>query len=463
MAKAFLKFASPSLTDKLIITWAEFATPLAEIDREVYNAPHPERSLTVENLNPVMHRFTLWQSSDGATLDVALLTMDIDCSMNETEITVCEYVVGRGNSGVAPNWQDPVHGASALPNDQRLAAVSTFHVEQRGVGRLREDEYTRSITTTHASFTLTGGATFTDGDTFWVVSQKIVAVTGNQVISTDYTDIVTIGADTPYSPTHNRKLLVVTSNSLITTYSISALAGIANGKLKITTHGVGSGFRYLKIALSGADTINMYGLARNIIYLGVGEQIEILFKSGAAYVIDYDGCYPLLGQVTWGRKAEKNRLSLDGTTYNIADCPRLYYDYIDKLPVDQVLTSFTTWAATQVIDGITHSINKGFFAVEGTQFKVPDFRNVYIRALKLDGVDATRIADRSGGYQPDKVGAHKHKTLHGFTGVNGDGGNVALRGTYTTPGAGKVDYTYEVNTGSENTTKNIGLIPQIII
>ncbi len=445
MAKAFLKFSDPSATSKLIIVWAAFDTPLSEIGRQVYDPPHPERGLTINNLEPIMHRFSFYYSTDGVALQTFKFDMDIDLTSSDTEITIYDYVINR--TGGIP--LDPVEGV-ASHTDTRLIG-STWRMEKRGVGRLRPDEYTTNPAT--GEWTIINGDVFYDLDTYFAVSEKIVAA-GTPISSASDYSVTVLTADTTISAIHYNRLLVCEMPGNVGT--ITFPAGIPKTKISVSTHGGNQ--RYTKLAFASA--VNFMGLARTSIWLGKSETIELLFTGSAIHVLSYEGEYRRLGALDWSRKAEINTVRLDGALYNIADYPRLYYDFIDKLPALQIKT-MTDWALSYMFGTKSEFYNKGFFArdtVAGT-FRVPDYRNRYIRALKLLDVDfdATRTVDLPGGFQWDALMEHDHEAInsnsHGGFGKFTTGGDQSEGANLKTLKTG----------GLENITRNIGLIPSIII
>jgi hypothetical protein len=461
VGKAHIKFAGASVPDYLIVTWCLFTNQGAEIGRQSYANPHPERSLTVTNLDPVMHTFKFYRSTDGTTLTTLLLKMDIDCSSNETQFYIYDYVTDRGDGDATSGqaWNDPVSGGTTV-NDQRLIGAN-FYVEQRGVGPLRPDEVTKDIVT--GGFTILG-QTFDPDDTWFAIVSKVVQQPSGGVPSSDYMNVVQISADVNFGSTHYRNFLECI-NSAVATISVPALSSIPNTRVFVNTHSMTG--RYLVIAFSGADTAKLEGRDVSKVTLGIGEEAELLFTGTRCVVTRGPEGYRRLGMINFGRGIETNVLPLDGTTYQIADYPRLYLDFINRLPASQI-KSMTAWATSQTINGLTMYPNKGFFAVDtgaGT-FKVPDLRDRMVRGLKLDvSADTTRLTDHPGGFQMDMVGPHTHLAksgwyLYGATGKgNLSSNNDAVRQT----DANRTNDGLENNTGTETIPRNIGFIPQIFI
>src|SRR5687768_5608326 len=98
MAKIFISFNIVSTADFLMVV-RESDDPLAEVYRsDVLTPPHTIRNVTVDDLNPVMHRVEFWTTSDGTTLDELRGVCDIDASIaNEVAFGFIQFVVDRGN------------------------------------------------------------------------------------------------------------------------------------------------------------------------------------------------------------------------------------------------------------------------------------------------------------------------------------------------------------------------------
>jgi hypothetical protein len=454
MAKALLRFSDLSNPDYLIITWARFSTPLAEIGRAVYPTPHPQRSLTVDNLDPVMHRFSFFQSEDGVTLGTSLLDMDIDCSINQSEFIIYDYVVDRGET------YDPVSGGDTVV-DARLEEYN-FYIERRAFGKFRDDEYVKNVPT--GTWTITGHE-FEEGDTFFAIVEKRVTVDTLPVPSSDYIDVVEIAEDIVLTPDMYRALLEVTASANVTKLTMPLLSSIPKTRVLINTHSMTG--RYFTIVFTSPDNVKFMGRVVSKITLGKGEEIELLFTGSSCKVIQYSGDYRRLGILLFGRGIENNVVTLDGTLYNIADFPRLYEDFINLLPPTQIKT-LITWGTAQVIDGVSEFPNKGFFGVDtaaGT-FRVPDFRNRSIRALSLSGTDLTRITNFPGGFQMDKIRDFRSGDFDRLLKHNGIQTARDVDNTDSTGSEPNIIYSYQLPDtifGTQTVPRNIGLIPQIVI
>lgn len=453
---AFIKFSHPSLTDYLIITWAEFDSPLAEVGRASYPAPHPETSLTVDNVRPVMHRFTWWTSSDGVTLGTALLTMDIDCGIVNSELAVYDYQVDRGSSGTSPAWADPVSNTSALPNDARWAGAKYISVERRGFGTLLPSEYTADLA--NGSFSIIGN-TFEKDDVWFVKTSSIVeansAPSAPSSTADPYMESVTFSSDGDYNPaTMGRREVIVTTTSNVATMSFAALSGLSKTKVLITTHGMTG--KYLKLALSSGDTFThpVFGNSVSALYVRRAMEVEIVVGAGDFRILRYDGDGKRVGDVCYGRGIEVNRVPFDGSEYGFDDLPGLYYEYVSQLPSAQI-KDYDSWALSSSVDGRDVYQNKGYFAIDSVnrKFKVPDLRETFLRGVSS--------FDTPGRWQSDNI-----RRQSGVSGVKITGSGSIAQPTDSITGGKQFSleecFTLPGN-GSDTNPNNHALILQVII
>jgi hypothetical protein len=477
MAKARLVYNFSGVAQDVIITWYEFSAPLAEIDRYVLDDTTDHEKVgahTVTDLNPVMHRFKFWQSSDGVTLDTLLFSADIDASLfNEPVIEFKEFTVGVAdpeNPGV------PMPGATQYVDaDLDDPDITRYEVEQRMFGTLSWEDDIQTIS--GGGFEFQNGNSFNGDDRYFIKIYKLVAQQVQDVVTQNqFTDIVVLSIDDDFDIHLYNKLLIANWPAGIGLIQLDAMATIPNNTtLHLNTHGGDQ--RYVTIECQPGETIRFMGEDRTSIHLGKGEEIRIVFKGGAGHVVHYEGDYRQLGERRLGNMAGLNELVLDGTEYDIEDYPRLW-EWVQSLPAAQ-LVSYTTWeiAATENVAGNVRTVypNKGFFAIsnDALKFRVPDDRNKYYRALKYtDGtVDSERVTQGANGYQGPEIMGHGHPIKSTQSAISGNTTADVVRGTVTGTvstrgGRGKIgddNYTISITGGSEQRTENIGLIPLIKI
>lgn len=471
--KAFLVFAFPSVTDHIVLTWAKFSSPTTYEGSLSYAPSHPERNETIITNSGEMYEFKFWQSVDGVTLGTRLLSMKIDTGVYMNKVVVYNYVVDRGAGEVDPTWNDPEHGDTTI-TDERLIGVEKIKLERRGIGPLREDEFSFDSGTGVISIAPSGEAFYAE-DTWFATVQTSAALSsgsggGPTPAPTPYGayELLEVGGDLSFTAAHKNKILYWTSNAVMGTITLPSFDSISPCRFKVVNHGCGASCRYVKVQLDSSDTVMLHGVAKNRFWLGVGEEIEIEVKASLGYVTDYKGEYGRLGEVVWGRKGERNRLALDGTSYAKSAIERLYYDYINLLPVNQVKTmaqraetsNYTT--ADNLIT--TAKRYRGFFGVDTLNVMIPDLTDMFIRSAGTDD----RMDLQPGGYQHQDVIIHSHDVVTAGSGTPGATGKALVRrsdynGDPYQVGASTLGPYIERVGGSSTRPDNICLIPQIII
>lgn len=393
----------------------------------------------------------------------------------ETDI---ELIVGGAET------YDPVVGTIGVIIPALLG--KDFYVQQRGIGQLRK---IRSIEVTpnlvDGGFDLTGGVTFNEGDTFIIKIIPVIIVNppGTQPSSNFYKAIEIITVDTVLTSLDFGKLLIVDGAAKIITLQLPLIAD-ALSKVSLWIRSIGTTHNNIIIKAGIGETITATATTSQTFILGRGEDAEIILNDGIYYGFTDSNDIKRAGNLEWGYKIGLNRLWADGNAsapgaidYLCADYPRVK-KAMDLLEVGQVVT-FAQWNSSVVINGITLYPYKGFFALsdDGLSFKVPDWRNKSIRALKDSNLtaDAERLQQGAGGLQNEAIGPHRHfvanvhsdttgealdatKYLDAQGEVNGDF-KYTLHGNSTAPTIG---LTSTGNGGIETRGINIGMIPLII-
>lgn len=157
----------------------------------------------------------------------------------------------------------------------------------------------------------------------------------------------------------------------------------------------------LTIAAAGTDKINQFGELWQEIYLH-GHEHVMLMRSGTTWEII--SCSPGLletGDEFMARYQRANTLTKMGQLVKRADFARLFR-WLSKLE-----TGITTEANWQ-----SNARYRGFFTngTDGTNFRLPDDRGMFERALDLGrGEDVGRLdADVPGSRENDEIKSHAH-------------------------------------------------------
>lgn len=448
-----------TVTDYVVLRFYTAENPGVQVAVTTLAPPHSDSELVSQLLDDdVAHICKIYYSIDGIVLGT--LKHEFEFQPTNQTIEVEEpleiHVVDE-----SPAAFEVLSGQNEY-NDVSLVNKQYF-IEQRGTGTLRNDEWDYIVT---GGFKLLGDKLFDSGDTYFlhfipIISQDSFPSTSQLI------DVKIVSANETIDDTYYRKVCIAAFATTIGTTTFPSLATLPNTKIKFSTHGGSQ--RYWKIQFYTGENVSFLGVNKNIIYLAKGEELELIIKSGVAYVTGYSGAAKYVGQRIWGDKLELNTIFRDGTQYNQSDYPRLV-EWISSLPVGQVV-DYTTWNTSLVVDGKIIYPNKGKFAIDGTTtFKVPDDRNMSIRALRyIDStVDSERQVQGPGGYQIDSLKDHDHFMFNhqdGGTPYASDshstGGNLgyAINGSNTEPDKFKTSSTGGIETRMEN----IGLLPLLII
>jgi len=402
-----------------------------------YPTPHINEQLQVINLPEDWFVIRFWRSADGISKDALLLEMAGNARTGATyPISRYEYVVGRGYDNTSPVvtvgvWSDPVQDDAGL-RDTRLFE-KTFWVQERGTGDLlaaeiavRDDE--------GGGFDFSDAAkVMNDGAVYIVyVLERIESNGGDSSAAvTTNDDIYILDTDQDYSPlTMNGKTLIADFAGEVGTLTMPNLAILADSRFKLQTHGGNQ--RNVVIQLDTGDTVKFMGEDVNLIILGKSEDIEILIKDSAMYVLQRFTGHDKLGQMAWSYKQLINTLIANGESLALANYPRVD-DMLDNLPVSSVVNE-TTWQTSQVVDGQTTYPNKSKWMREGANFRPPDLRSQTIKALA-----ATDGSIAAGRYEHQAMLEHYH-----LLASDTDGPGLYLSNAHSYGG----NPTYQLNEGS---------------
>ena len=402
----------------------------------------------VNNIIDIVYTIKMYEVI--ATVPNFIKGMDITVSTTTINIdTDIELIVDGGES------YDPVNGATSVTVPDTIG--KSCKLVQRGFGKFRETrspEYTHDTVT--GEFVLLGGVTFNADDTYFIeIAPVFVINPPGTVQPTSYFKSVTlITANTTLSTLDFGKLFICDGANPVLTLQLPAISTMIE-KVPMWIESVGTNNINVVIKCATGETISAIGTTSNTFILGKGERCQIIKLGSTLY--GFTDCTDIkrVGQFDWGYISGPNRLWADGSEYNVADYPRLK-KAMDTSQVGTVL-DYTTWATTQTIDGVAVAINKGKFALkgDGLKFKVPDLRNLSIRALNGTGTDTERRSQGPGGYQYNDVQPHKHGS--GIYKI-GTAGHFSYGS-----GGGWILGTTDNSGGLETRPSNIGLIPLIII
>lgn len=422
----------------IVAQWVLSINPLAEVGRQAYPPPHTEVSLNIINLQPVWHLVRFWRSSDGVSLDQIVLTLAGDARSGAVyPITIYNYVVGRGDGSTEPgeSWDDPAPNDTSI-FDERLQD-KMFWVEERGTGKFLPTEYVVGPGGIPGWGFAESGKVFNDGGVYHVIVVDRVDIGDGGGSGPVSGDTIIITTDTAYNPnTHNGKTILARGVANVLQFPIPALATIPDGKFKLVSHGTA---RNVVILFGDSDSILVGNQLETKVILGIGEEVEIEFISGVAYITNGFN-YDHVGQLEyrWNTGPRANRLIADGQS--IADLTQ--YPRVQWL-MDQVSTiSTASW------DLIATSSN-GYWGRTGTVGRVPRL------------VDFIRAAQSNpGAYVLDTIGPHTHPFDTGD--ITGKSDNANDRNVMV-PGNGLKTTGINNLAGTQTQPRHINMIPYICI
>lgn len=478
MAGSRLIYDFSAVTEDVIIVWykinSDGSISAAEGGRVVLDNTTGFEKVgwrTITGLDPVFYQFRFYRSSDGTTLETPIpVSLSVDASIiDQPSAEIYSYVVGRGQSGTDPDWEDPAHGDDELMDERLIGAtIEDTKVESRGFGPYKGDEIEFTET---GGFRFLGDIRFSNQDTFFITRYKVgLQHDFTPSSSADYTDIKLLQDDVDnsidYDSTFHRKVCISNFTGPVGTIVFPALALIPDHKVKFQTHQGNQ--NYLKLQFNTGEEVKFYGQNKNVIYLAKGEEIEIIFKDHVCYIIMYNGNANMRGMVIGSYRDR----SLDGP-YLLADedtgeldrddYPALY-EFVQSLPAGAAVT-MAEWET----DKTKWAIDTSAFT-----FRVPHLANMH-RRFRIDSSEVP------GTYAPDAVSQHYHEDGHETTGAGstfrkgathsieaaqGAGaGNTTISAKSSTNGviSKADDATFGTDSASENRVKTFKEIPLIVL
>lgn len=197
---------------------------------------------------------------------------------------------------------------------------------------------------------------------------------------------------------------------------------------------------------------------RTALFFGNGDSAELLWDGSAWVVFDFKGNFINVGKAEFDYKQRPNTVIANGALLNRSQYPRLF-EFAQSLG-----SSFVTDAVWTSYPGY-----KGMFSSGNntTTFRVPDLRSMFIRGLDLGaGISYGRNMANAGGYEADELKEHDHDMYFKKRSATGDDGNFSLIDSKTQPSVpGTNTFTFKTRKtgGTETRSKNIGLVPLILV
>ncbi|MES2428248.1 MAG: hypothetical protein V4560_14810 [Bacteroidota bacterium] len=392
------------------------------------------------NIRDIVYRISLFEQPGGTGIGVLIKAHEVTPT---TSTIVFDADIETIVDGGEP--EDPVSGTSTSPIIAELIGKD-YYVVQRSIGQRRAERVPEITINVDGSYTLaTVGETFFPEDT-WIIKIRptfVINPLGSQA-GPNYKDVVLITADTTLTNLDMGKLLIVDGSLPVLTLQLPVIADLSE-KVTLSVLSVGTNNINVVIKAATGETISSTGSASNTFILSRSTEAQLIKLGSILYGSTDDTDVKRRGQIEWGYSVGLNRIWADRSEYLVADYPGL-----KKAMDDMQVGTIATYAQA------TSSDYNGYYAIslDGLNFKVPDLRNRFVRALNGTGTDTERVTQGPGGYQEMQLQAHTHtytKTISGNS--YGDNSTDQADQTATTSSTG----------GIETRPKNIGLIPLIII
>jgi hypothetical protein len=288
-------------------------------------------------------------------------------------------------------------------------------------------------------------------------------------------DVVDISASVALDNSVLGKLVNVTgTDNVVITLPLPGINNYPEGGLIFFACSLGSG-KSLTVKTSnivgpgGVDGIQFYGQPTGELYLHSAEHLILVRKGMFWHVVTCSPGMIETGDEFMSRAVRRNTLIKQGQLVSRQDFPRLF-KWVQSLT--EGVTTEANWFSLQFQF-------KGFFTLgtDGTNFRLPDERGMFERALDLGrGVDVGRQDNVAGGFEDDALKQHTHEYVDRYYPENNPNipNKIALPVNYNNRiGSNDTDYdnTHSAfiaantgNTGVEETRpKNIGKYPLIKI
>jgi len=374
MADAKFSIGQINITDYLRVIGREVAKPSVEVYNQTFAAPHPAiRNFVITGLNSVTHYFDFYETSSTGSTGTLLATFTIDVGLiNQSTIEIIEFKVGDTGA--------PANGAVNYINTT-LDGIATTHLEvfQRSVGiRSWIDEITPY---TGGGFTLLGGELFNQDDRWFINVIKDVTVASPSGSTKLYDAIINPTTSFTINSSHYNNLMLM-AGDIGTKWDVitfNSVASIPNGTRftinTMNTNSIGvklfcvAGTIYFNTQLSGQE-----------FYLRKNETVSLIVQGGGLYIYEGKGNWDKVGEQVFietlnnTSNIDEYTIKEQGQWVNIEDEPRLFYFYVNRLPVNYIATDPYSYS----------EMNKWGIDFINNKFRMPNTIGSVNRALAIN-------------------------------------------------------------------------------
>lgn len=290
MDQAFIIAASNNPNPFRFIMYEKTAPSVAVQTIDI-PAPHTSTTRVVfSGLNDVAHWARLYEFV-GGVLGAMLAEDDIQPNaLGVTSETPLELRVGTGVLDRITPGVNNYDGTTQYPQYAGKVAKVDYWVEQRGVGQLRDDEYVNNTDTgVTFGFKLSGSATFSDGDTYFIKWKPVVTINPASfppAVVKLFRGIKVVTANTTINNTYTDNLIDVASSTAGTiTLTLDALSNIPELGLFHFVNNRGLQTATI-IKAQPMELIYFNGAEVNQIALSMGGTLTLTKKGSRWYFVD---------------------------------------------------------------------------------------------------------------------------------------------------------------------------------
>ncbi|UXO94059.1 receptor-binding domain of short tail fiber protein [Pseudanabaena phage Pan5] len=454
-------FTAPGVTNDIIAVIYKTTAPSTEVARLVNagNALNPW-NFVFTDLPDGTYIVRIHDSPDGTTLGNIRHDYWINAVTNQVERERIWITVG------GPNANDPADGDTSVDLGLPGRVVTGVFKEGWRYFKPTECDYTDQ-SNIELLLDVNGNQFVFSQEEVYVIELAALVATATPTTGGGMDSIViqngnelTINITNGVNDLNKTHLISSTNNSQQTI--LPAVASVSDDNGYKFVHDGGS-LVNVDIETTGSDLIRFRGADVDHIYLGKGEWVKLLAKSGKWYVVDYHGQWDYVGRRINVDAVGNNMLTLNGTKYDGAVYKRLY-EFALSLPPSQKVTE-GVWLTTQdTFNGVSKFTKRSLYMVDtvNQELRVPDdLGKSYRNLLNIGGSDSTRVDNVAGGYQPWQVGPHDHSLP--IDGVPPAGNRQSLTSTPNNDERLDEDNRTGLNIATENRVENVGQIPVVLI
>jgi hypothetical protein len=452
---SFTISAAPAITNYFIAVLYKTTAPASEVTRILLGNNHTApQNCAFNDIDGGIYLVKVHESVDNSTLGNLRHDFEVNAWINRILNERRFYHVDGGGT------YDPLDGSTNITDP---------YFEGKSVSGLFQEGYRFLIPTVEWRQDAGGVITYLNDinsgvqisnytNQVWMV-EITYTVTAPDASDTDdsFTEIINVTANITLTGTQYGKVIAVAGATSNQTTTLPLISPAIEKRGYEVLHDGGSAIN-VKVTAQSGEIIRFRGADVNSILLAKGEFVKLVKKGAKWWVIDCKGQWDRIGEQVASDVVLPNSLIFDGSSYDGNVYLRLYDFVANTVPVAQKIPP-ASWTANAFLQGL--------YAIDTStkQVIVPDRRGYSTRFLiNIGSTDTDRTNNVPGGKQQGQVGAFDgnvtipiastSKTDVGF-------GRVATGSDGNEPSDTIVNMKFQ--TGKENTVKNIGALPLMLI